>query len=513
MLKRTLLTALAASGMLAFAASAQAAYLQLGTSNVSNATTTLSGSTVGSELVVKNSNGVSTNAFGLYGLLTATSPTVTVGAVRGANNATNARGYGVWGSQAGSGSGVYGFTPSGRGVWGNSTSGIGVRGSSSTGTGVYGTHAATTGTNPGVRGDTGSTAANAAGVYGLVSSSSPGANSPGVLGVNEGTGYDGVGVYGSQAGKGAGVYGTSAGTGVIGASSGYLRAGVYGTNPSGDGVRGYGDEGVAGYGGTDGVYGSGGLFGNGVRGVGGDGPGIYGTSDRTAIVGHVQSAAPYAGVWGKNDSSGFGVLAESKSGDAISATSASATGSGIYAEETGASGRAGWFQGSVYISGGCTGCAGAALKIDHPLDPAHKYLQHSTVVSPQMKDIYDGLVTTDAKGFATVTMPRWFQAVNRTFRYQLTIIGTGGWNARVVKEIAHNRFTIQTDTSAVKVSWQVTGIRHDRYANAHPVQVVVAKAKSDQGKYLYPELYGKPKTETIGYRKAPMLPDSPSQKH
>ncbi len=466
MLKRTLLTALAASGMLAFAASAQAAYLQLGTSNVSNATTTLSGSTVGSELVVKNSNGVSTNAFGLYGLLTATSPTVTVGAVRGANNATNARGYGVWGSQAGSGSGVYGFTPSGRGVWGNSTSGIGVRGSSSTGTGVYGTHAATTGTNPGVRGDTGSTAANAAGVYGLVSSSSPGANSAGVLG-----------------------------------------------NPSGDGVRGYGDEGVAGYGGTDGVYGSGGLFGNGVRGVGGDGPGIYGTSDRTAIVGHVQSAAPYAGVWGKNDSSGFGVLAESKSGDAISATSASATGSGIYAEETGASGRAGWFQGSVYISGGCTGCAGAALKIDHPLDPAHKYLQHSTVVSPQMKDIYDGLVTTDAKGFATVTMPRWFQAVNRTFRYQLTIIGTGGWNARVVKEIAHNRFTIQTDTSAVKVSWQVTGIRHDRYANAHPVQVVVAKAKSDQGKYLYPELYGKPKTETIGYRKAPMLPDSPSQKH
>jgi hypothetical protein len=107
MLKRTLMAALAALGTLAFAASAQAAYLGLGTTNTSNATTTLSGNTSGSELLVKNTNGSSAGAFafGLYGLLTATSPTVTATAVRGLNNSTNARGYGLWGSQAGSGTG------------------------------------------------------------------------------------------------------------------------------------------------------------------------------------------------------------------------------------------------------------------------------------------------------------------------------------------------------------------------------------------------------------------------
>jgi len=501
MLKRTLLTALAASATLAFSASAQAAYLTLGTTNTSNVPTTLSGSTVGSELLVKNSNGVSTNAFGLYGLLTATSPTVNVAAVRGANNATNGHGYGVWGSQAGSGSGVYGFTPSGRGVWGNTTRGIGVRGSSSAGTGVYGTHAATTGASAGVRGDTGSTAANATGVYGLVSSSSPGANSAGVLGVNNGTGTNGVGVYGSQAGGGTGVYGTSAGTGVIGASSGH-GAGVFGTSTSASGVYGQGgEEGVYGYGGTEGFLGRGGLYGNGVSGHSSYGYGIFGVSDRTAVFGHsLQSAAPHAGVWGKNDSSGFGVLAESNNGP------------GIYADST--HGSAGYFEGPVYITGGCTGCAGAALKIDHPLDPAHKYLQHSTVVSPQMKDVYDGVATTNARGFATVRLPRYFQALNRSFRYQLTVVGKAHWDAKaaVWSEIKNNRFTIRTDQPRVKVSWQVTGIRHDRYANANPTRVIVAKPKADQGKYLHPELYGKPKSEAIGYVKPPRIPSRQGQK-
>jgi hypothetical protein len=153
MLTRTLLTLAAAAGTLAFTASAQAAYLSLGTSNTSNATTTLTGNPAAPELLVKNTNAGSANAFGLYGLLPATAPTASAAAVRGANNSTNARGYGVWGSQAGSGTGVYGFTPSGKGVWGNTTSGAGVRGQSVSGTGVYGLHTSTSGSAPGVRGD------------------------------------------------------------------------------------------------------------------------------------------------------------------------------------------------------------------------------------------------------------------------------------------------------------------------------------------------------------------------
>ena len=37
-----------------------------------------------------------------------------------------------------------------------------------------------------------------------------------------------------------------------------------------------------------------------------------------------------------------------------------------------------------------------------------------------MKNIYDGVTRTDGRGYATVRLPRWFQALNGDFRYQLT---------------------------------------------------------------------------------------------
>ena len=145
----------------------------------------------------------------------------------------------------------------------------------------------------------------------------------------------------------------------------------------------------------------------------------------------------------------------------------------------------------MLVTGTLTKGAGA-FRIDHPLDPAHEYLQHSFVESPDMMDVYNGNVVTDSKGFATVKLPSYFQALNRSFRYQLTIVGTRGWRARVVKEIAGNRFTIQSDVPGTKVSWQVTGVRHDPYANAHRIPVVVQKQAAERGRYLHPELYGKP---------------------
>jgi hypothetical protein len=38
----------------------------------------------------------------------------------------------------------------------------------------------------------------------------------------------------------------------------------------------------------------------------------------------------------------------------------------------------------------------------------------------------------------------------------------------------------------------VTGIRHDPYADAHRIKVVVPKTAAERGKYLHPELYGQP---------------------
>ncbi|MFZ1329871.1 MAG: hypothetical protein WAW27_12650, partial [Chitinophagaceae bacterium] len=73
------------------------------------------------------------------GTISSSSPGGFSSGVRGINNGTGGLGIGVYGSQAGSGWGVYGTTPGGIGVNGNSTSGIGVNGASTSGVGVFGT--------------------------------------------------------------------------------------------------------------------------------------------------------------------------------------------------------------------------------------------------------------------------------------------------------------------------------------------------------------------------------------
>jgi hypothetical protein len=99
------------------------------------------------------------------------------------------------------------------------------------GTGVSGTSV----TGIGVSGTTGSTAAGAAAVTGEITSASPGALSAAVLGKNDGTGTNGIGVHGSHAGDGWGVYGTSQG-----------GIGVFGNVTTGTGIEGSGTTGVFG---------------------------------------------------------------------------------------------------------------------------------------------------------------------------------------------------------------------------------------------------------------------------
>ncbi len=303
-------------------------------------------------------------------------------------------------------------------------------------------------------------------------------------GVNNGTGVHGIGVYGQQNGFGYGVYGSSAdGTGVFGTGYGIgvrgvsPNTGVYGASPASVGVEGSSSSGF-------GVYGLS-SSGYAVYGLSSSGYGVYGYSAS-----------------GTNG----GVLGGSAGGDAIRGISNATNFAGIYGENALGATNAGYFAGHVYIGGGCTGCAGPSLlQIDDPLDPAHKYLQHSSVASSQQLDMYSGNVTTNGKGFATVRMPRWFQALNRSFRYQLTSL-SGLQEVAVAKEIAHNRFTIQSQKPHSRISWQVTGIRHDRYANANPTRVIVPKPKADQGKYVHPELFGKPRSDVIGYQKPPTIP-------
>ncbi len=137
-------------------------------------------------------------------------------------------------------------------------------------------------------------------------------------------------------------------------------------------------------------------------------------------------------------------------------------------------------NGHAQVNGSLSVTGSKQFKIDHPLDPVNKYLVHSCIESPDMMNIYNGNVTTDDKGSAIVNLPSYFEALNRDYRYQLTVLGQFA-EAIVAEEIADNRFAIKTDKPGVKVSWQVTGIRQDAWAKAHPMEVEPLKVQ-DEGR-------------------------------
>jgi hypothetical protein len=443
--------------------------------------------------------------------------------------ATSTSGYGVYGSHQGSGYGVYGNSNTGIGFFGFSNTNTGMQGqTNSTGAspGVLGIHQAASGTGAGVVGRTNSTSTGATGVLGVVSTTSAASQSAGLRGINNGTGASGNGVWGSHAGSGWGVWGTNGlgnqgglathqagaygfsssgkagvygltsngvGTGVFGEANGIGAAGVFGRNESGAGVWGYTPSGGSGvYGESGGVAGLG-VFGNatgvdgiGVRGEahgGGMNFGVYGTSSTNHGVGGFST-------------SGAGVLGESGFIGVQGATGGTTSNDqGVRGIATAPDAWAGYFDGKAGARNGFFGPF-HAMQVDHPTDPANRTLSHAAVQSSDMMNVYSGNVTTDANGKATVTLPDYFEALNTDFRYQLTVIGTFA-QAIVSEEIADNQFTIRTDQPSVKVSWQVIGIRNDRWAAQNRLQVEEWKPAADRGRYLHPEVFGQPVAEAV----------------
>ena len=158
-------------------------------------------------------------------------------------------------------------------------------------------------------------------------------------------------------------------------------------------------------------------------------------------------------------------------------------------------------SGDLTVSGAIT--AGTKdFRIDHPLDPTNKYLYHASVESSEMMNIYTGNAVLDSSGQAVVSLPNWFEAVNTDFRYQLTAIGAAAPNLHIAKEIGNHQFQIAGGAPGLKVSWQVTGVRHDGYAKVHPLVVEVDKPARERGSYLHPEAFGKPRlTQAQMYQK------------
>ena len=308
-------------------------------------------------------------------------------------------------------------------------------------------------------------------------------------------------------------------SGVVSATTG-TTAGVFGQTLS---VGGYGVVGIGGVGvsGTSAVCNSGpnaGCPGGYFAGFnaatldnqpGGDGVDVFGGSGGPdfqggmGIVAMGGSSPDFGGSPG-----GFGVLAfggtgSDTNGDGVggSFTGGNLTLYGDGIQAFAGSGEAGTFIGSIFVTGSIT--AGVKdFKIDHPLEPANKYLVHASIESSEMMNLYAGNVTTDASGYAVVQLPKWFQAINTDLRYQLTVIGQFA-QAIIAKKIENNAFTIRTNVPNVEVSWEVIGTRQDAFAKAHPLVVEEEKTGRLKGYYLHPELYGAPAEKQIEWARHP----------
>lgn len=392
------------------------------------------------------------------------------------------------------------------GVWGDTTTGVGVFGTSgllapgdqdipTDVAGVQGHSRA----NPGVLGrsvsDAGVTGESLQS-FGVLGRSQAGS---GMLGVSFGPPQDGKGLFGVSTTGGDGVVGFVGGaTAVVGNS---VRGdGVYGISGTGNGVVGenYTQPGDPIDPVPAGVVGRS-AIGNGVTGESTSGSGVFGLNDGANV-----------GVWGSNCSNdagigvrgsslaGTGAVGTSLIGDGLVADTVSGTGvdafssrgTGVVAETGSPDAFAGVFLGRVRITGALSK-GGGGFEIDHPLDPGNRYLSHSFVESPDMLNVYCGTVTTDDDGAATVELPDYFEALNRDFCYQLTVIGQFA-QAVVTSQIERNRFTVGTDKPQVTVCWQVTGIRRDRWADLHRIPVEARKSAQEQGRYLHPEVWEQP---------------------
>jgi len=426
------------------------------------------------------------HAFGVYGTATADEGWGVVGQADG----NNARGV-VGLADGDNGIAVYGRSWSSNGTGGHFET------QAFTGRAIYGA-ATNSSSDEHYGGYFESEGSNGRGVYGFVDGDA------GHAVTGEATGHYGVGVHGTASGYyGIGVHGqatdtsgsvhyggyfesTGAGHALYAKTSSFTGRPLFveNLNPS-DGEK------YAGY----------------FRACGNDARAVYGLADRTGAGsettygGYFEARANYGiGVYGVSIDpyyAGAGVV-----GEAFGEGSAGVKGigSGI--------GWAGYFDGTVRIDGyatvtqsveirndldvwGTVTKGGGSFKIDHPLDPENKYLYHSFVESPDMMNVYNGNVVTDDTGAAWVSLPEWFEALNRDYRYQLTVIGEFA-QAIIAKKIKDNRFLIRTDKPHIEVSWQVTGIRHDPFAEANRIPVEVEKPADQRGTYLHPEAWGVP---------------------
>lgn len=371
-------------------------------------------------------------------------------AVFGLHTGTAGFTYGLWGQSASTdGRGVIGLTPSATGftvgVWGQSDS--------STGRGVYGLASATTGAN--------------FGVYGASESSA------GYGGYFLGKGADAVFIENRSTGRGLQVFAPSDTAIWARTTTGF--AGVDARNDTFLGRAVFAHATTT----------SGANYGVHARSDSGDGRAVFGHAASTGGINY--------GVYAQSDSQlGYAMYAHAAHGGQFTF--------GVFGMS--ASGHAVYSQGKFVATGT------KSFQMDHPLDHETHFLNHFCSEGPEPYNVYRGNVVTDARGYARVALPDYFETINREPTYHLTVIDDSDdfVFAKVVSEVRDNEFVIRTSKPHVKVSWRVEAIRNDGWVQSHGFKTVEEKPEHYRGKYLHPELYGLPKERGIHYRPAEALP-------
>lgn len=289
-------------------------------------------------------------------------------------------------------------------------------------------------------------------------------------------------------------------------------------------------------------------------GVSTNGNGLFAQSDNQDGIHARSKSAAHSGIWADNTQGGYGVAGSTFSitasavigtnsggGPGVSGVNTYTTGAGVYGTGVigvkGATSSVGgtsvmgvgsgagysygvWgecnFANSVAVFGtdkGYTGCyagdfygtvakTGGTFKIDHPQDPENKYLLHSFVESPDMKNVYDGVGVADTNGELVVKMPGYFESLNSDFRYQLTPLGQSAPNMYIKEELTGGKFVVAGANAGQRVSWQITGIRKDPWALKNPIVVEQDKPVHEKGYYRHPEVHGQPEEMGIHHKMA-----------
>jgi hypothetical protein len=294
----------------------------------------------------------------------------------------------------------------------------------------------------------------------------------------------------SVGGSGNAVFGESAsGVAVRGLAHSISAAGVIGNNARGEVVVGIGGSGC-----TDAPLSN-------CAGIGAvvgrnDGPGGYGVRGFTTAGGATYHGIGVLGQAGVSGSNGTGVRGENvnaANGDNAVEAVTNGTGSALFAQGT----QAGTFNGAVTINGDLTVTGTkSGFHIDDPRAPTVRTLTHTPVETDQLTVVYTGNVRTDAHGRATVKLPAYATTIAGDWRYQLTPIGGFG-QVIVAREVRDGAFVVRSEHPRMKVSWSITGVRHDPQSRQAPIVAVQDKTGADRGHYLDPKAYGKPASDGV----------------